>query len=71
MDTRCSPVLWIIGGCPYSPYSHDLGGNVVEKVVLPDGAGRLAGGSAEQPEDSFNRQSKARRDFAGLRAIRE
>lgn len=49
----------------------DLGGNVAEWITSSDGAGRLIGGSADQPKHSLNRESKAGRDFAGFRVIKD
>jgi len=48
----------------------DLGGNAAEWVALPNGTGRLAGGSADQPKEPYG-PSKASPEFTGLRVIRE
>lgn len=49
----------------------DLGGNVAEWIKLSDGRGRLEGGSADQPKDSLSRESRAKREYAGFRVIKE
>jgi dipeptidyl aminopeptidase/acylaminoacyl peptidase len=47
----------------------DLGGNVAEWVVLPDGTGKAAGGSADCPADARSNCAPAP-DYIGLRVLR-
>ena len=49
----------------------DLGGNVAEWVTTKDGAGKLMGGSADQPADAKTRSSKAAPEYRGFRVIKE
>ena len=47
----------------------DLGGNVAEWVLTPDGKGKLAGGSADQPADPRASHEPAAA-YIGLRVVR-
>jgi formylglycine-generating enzyme required for sulfatase activity len=47
----------------------DLGGNVAEWVLTPDGKGKVIGGSADQPADA--RASHApNEEYVGFRVVR-
>ncbi|MGH9805453.1 MAG: prolyl oligopeptidase family serine peptidase, partial [Candidatus Acidiferrales bacterium] len=48
----------------------DLGGNVAEWVVGPDGKGKLVGGSADRPADPKARPQDAAEAYRGFRIIR-
>ena len=48
----------------------DIGGNVAEWVVGPEGKGKLVGGSADRPADPKARPQEAAEAYRGLRVIR-
>lgn len=48
----------------------DLGGNVAEWVVMPDGTGKTMGGSADRAADSKARYTPANTLYTGFRVVR-
>jgi dipeptidyl aminopeptidase/acylaminoacyl peptidase len=48
----------------------DLGGNVAEWVIGPDGKGKLVGGSADRPADPKARPQDAAEAYRGFRIVR-
>jgi dipeptidyl aminopeptidase/acylaminoacyl peptidase len=48
----------------------DLGGNVAEWVLNPDGSGRLAGGCAVQPADAKAQAHRVESPYTGFRVLR-
>lgn len=48
----------------------DLGGNVAEWIIGPDGAGKLIGGSADRPADSKAATGRASEAYRGFRVVK-
>jgi len=68
-----APLLKQVGSFPGAgddAQVFDLGGNVAEWVVGPDGGGRLLGGSADRPADAKDESTEAGEAYRGFRVVR-
>lgn len=71
--TGAAPLLREVGmfqGVGEDELVFDLGGNVAEWVVGPEGKGKLLGGSADRPADPKARPQDAAEAYRGFRVVR-